>query len=227
MTVNNQIHAVPYVAYLYFLIYNKKLFSEAGARTVPSSWDGLLQTLSTIRGGSGDFGLITETNTDLTWLMEVLWYNSGVGYFGPGSANFTSFNVKNKMTIATPAAVEALEYYKSLCATAPGGIDGCISVTTTITNADFAKGTMGAVFDPTVELVVIQQDNPRLKGRVDYDVPPFPKGPVRQGVHYSTQALGVPKLSENPDEAWQFIEFLSSQEGVIAPPWPAPRCAKT
>jgi multiple sugar transport system substrate-binding protein len=217
MTVNNQIHAVPFAAYVFFLIYNPKLFSQAGANAVPSSWDGLQQTLSKISQLSKDtFGFLTLTSTFISWPLEVLWYDSGVGYF-QGSENFTNYNTKNKLTIATPAAVQALEYLKSLAATAPGGLPGNISITTDNQNAAFAKGNLGAIYSSLDELVTIVTDNPSLKPQVDYNLVPFPKGSLRRGVSYSTQALGVPKLSQHPDEAWQFIEFLSSQEGLIAP----------
>ena len=47
----------------------------------------------------------------------------------------------------------------------------------------------------------------------DWDVAPFPKGPVGRATLVNSAGIVISSVSKHPDEAWKFVQFVISEEG--------------
>ncbi len=217
MQKEGEIFGLPWGAFPFYLVYNKDLYEEVGIADLPQTWEDLTAVVDKLHDPSKDrFGFLNTGGRWASWLLETLWYDSEVGYF-EGSEDFLQYDVTKPITITRPEAVAALEYMRSLCETAPGGLQGNIGVGTGDVVARFAQGNIGHIFVHAILVNIIQEQNPEMVPKKNFDVMVFPNGPKRGGVMFSTSVLGVTKLSKNPDAAWEFVKFISDWEGRIAP----------
>jgi ABC-type glycerol-3-phosphate transport system substrate-binding protein len=215
---NNSMYGVPLDAFPFYLIYNKDLYEAAGISRPPETWDELLNNAVQLTDPARDtFGFITYTDRFASWVLETLWYNSGVGYF-EGSEDFRSYDITRPITVARPEAIASLEYKRQLAETAPGGIQGNFGLGTSDIRARFGRGNLGHFFTHSIHVSQIQDDAPDMVPLQNFGVVAFPAGPERRGTCFSTSVLGVTKNAKDQDAAWEFVQHLSDKwEGFLAP----------
>ncbi len=214
---NNKLYSVPFTALLWFLHYNKDLYQAAGISAPPETLDDLLANSKKIFDASKDrFGFLAFT-TWVSWILEGMWYNDGVGLFD-GAEDYVKYDTSKPITINKPQAVAALEYLKSLAETAPGGLKGNNGVKSGDADAAFAKGNLAHFYTHTIHTSQIQGYNAKMVPLKNWDLAIFPKGSKRRGTMFSPLEIGISKGSKNADAAWDFLSYLSNQvEGRIGP----------
>ena len=75
----------------------------------------------------------------------------------------------------------------------------------------FASGKIAMDFGGHTGNWVTYNDIPNLK----WDIQILPEGPVtRRGGELAIDTIGISKSSQHPDEAWEFVKFMSSPESV-------------
>lgn len=208
---------IPMAAFVYMLVRNQDIYDTAGITKVPETWDELLEvTRKVTNQQKGTFGFLTQTDRFISWPLEILWYDSGVGYF-EGSEDFISYDTSKPFTFNNPKGVAALKYLRSLAENAPGGIQGNINQTSPSVTSAVAKGNIAHQYTHTIQINQIPGQNPNLVGGKNLKVDVFPKGPAKQGVMFSTSVIGIAKGSKNQDAAWELVRFLSDKwEGKLA-----------
>lgn len=188
------------------LIYNKTLFREAGIEEPPKTWDEV--KLYAERLTQGDTHGITFCGSlagmsMFTWLPH-LWMNGGrIGD-----------NARQEITLNSPAAAEALQYWADLIRFAPPGAE-MFSYGEYYNS--FLSGKVGMIFGGEWFIGDISNDNPSL----DYDVVPFPTKALGQATSsfMGGDNIGICSQSEHVEEAWEFIKFATSeaiQRDVVA-----------
>ncbi len=108
---NGKTYAAPSVTDTLGLLYNKKVFRQAGIAGPPATWDELIADAKTIKDKTGVTG--TYVNPDTYFLMPLL--------FGEG-ADLADPNGK-KVTVNSPEAVKAVTEAKKIYDTSSEKID--------------------------------------------------------------------------------------------------------
>lgn len=204
VTIDDQVWGVPTEVANYLLVYNKKLFQEAGITAPPTTWDELTEiaAATTKRDAQGratqigyaDYypsvaGVVHRYLTSL--------YSKGVDLF---NEDFTATN------LTSPEAVEALQERVALfeAGSADLSVDsdafaaGDVAMTI---QASWQEGSYREVFGDAFEDTV--------------GVSQIPMGDDWRSLQYAF-FYGVDANSDVQDEAWAFIRWLNSQESAKA-----------
>ncbi len=189
------------------LAYQKDILEKAGINP-PETMDEFLEAAGKLAqdldndGVVDIFGVSTMMKRDTGTLVEWLHYLWGYGgdWLKDGKPAFNN-----------EAGKKAMEFHSQLGKFAPPG-----ALATGIYEhiTQFASGK--AVFGYLQSMWATNYENPKLfatkvAGKLGYV--PMPKGPQGQGSLLCGWALGIPKDSKNKEEAFQYIAFLTGEEG--------------
>lgn len=197
VTYNGHVWAVPRFTDAGVLYYRKDIID-----TPPKTWDELIQMAKENVGKGGTkYGIVFQGNQYeglVCDALELIGSNGGSVLEG------------DKVTIDTPQAVAGLQYLIDLVKIAPPGV-------TTYQEEDarnvFQQGEAIFMRNWPYAWSLVNGDDSPVKGKVG--IAPIPRGkdgevgtPVLGGWN-----LGINKYSKHPEEAWKFIEFVTSEEG--------------
>jgi ABC-type glycerol-3-phosphate transport system substrate-binding protein len=194
-----QVWGVPFnVDVWQFTFYNKALLDAAGVD--PQSlvtWEGLLEAapkLTDRDAGKYAVGLVGGLAESTVVIQDSFIYSNG------GSV----LHDDGTCALDEPEAIEALNYMVSLLPYAPEGVANSITedMRELFLNESLATEWWPALEQPTL-----------LDSDLDWD---FVNGTAPEGMTpvgtYGGWNLVIYESSEHKDEAWQFIEFLTSPE---------------
>ncbi|MCP2238771.1 ABC transporter substrate-binding protein [Thermoanaerobacterium thermosaccharolyticum] len=197
VTYDGHIWAVPRFTDAGVLYYRKDIIS-----TPPKTWEELIQMAKDNVGKGGTkYGIVFQGNQYeglVCDALEVIGRNGGNVLEG------------DKVTINTPQAVGGLQYLLDLAKIAPPGV-------TTYQEEDarnvFQQGEAIFMRNWPYAWSLVNGDDSPIKDKVG--IAPIPKGKDGQA---GTPALGgwnlgINKYSKHPEEAWKFVEFVTSEEG--------------
>ncbi|RJP53156.1 MAG: sugar ABC transporter substrate-binding protein [Anaerolineaceae bacterium] len=193
------IYAIPWRAGSSVFLLNCKMFEEAGVEipTLGWTWDDLTsisQKLTDKEKGTYGFGLVgSSTDYATEWQFWPFLLQAG----GKITEN-------NRAAFNSEAGVEALEYLISLSPYIPEG---------------FTSMDLNQIVDlMTSDKVAMFQDGPWFigiiqSGHPDFElcVAPMTVGSMPGNITGGT-ALGISPLSKHKDEAWKFIEYMTSDD---------------
>ncbi|ADH60265.1 extracellular solute-binding protein family 1 [Thermoanaerobacter mathranii subsp. mathranii str. A3] len=197
VTYNGHVWAVPRFTDAGVLYYRKDIID-----TPPKTWDELIQmSKENVGKGGTKYGIVFQGNQYeglVCDALELIGSNGGSVLEG------------DKVTINTPQAVAGLQYLIDLVKIAPPGV-------TTYQEEEarnvFQQGEAIFMRNWPYAWSLVNGDDSPIKGKVG--IAPIPKGkngqagtPVLGGWN-----LGINKYSKHPEEAWKFIEFVTSEEG--------------
>lgn len=198
-------YGIPWYVNNMVMYYNKTMFEQAGISAPPESWEELeacVQKLKEI----GKYGL-----------------NFPIG--SPGGYTVCSFFMQNgnkiidtsgeepKVVFNDASGVEALTYLTNLYTNYKGMPE---SVKSTLSwdqvFAPFIQEDVGIVFSGDWAISAIKSGNPDL----EFGIAPLPVGKEAATI-LGGYNLAINKNSKNADQAWEFIQWLSSkeQEGLL------------
>lgn len=199
---NGEIYAMPWRAGGSLFLINCKMFEDAGVEipTLGWNWDDLAEIsekLTDADAGTYGFGLVgSSTDYATEWQFWPFLLQAGGSIIENNRAAFNS-----------EAGVKALDYLISLKPFIPEG---------------FTSMDLNQLVDLQVShKVAMFQDGPWFigiiqSGHPDFDVcvAPMTVGEVPGNILGGT-AFGISPLSEHKDEAWKFIEFMTSDDILI------------
>ena len=176
------------------LFYNQQIFQAAG-KTPPATWDQLRQTALdlTVRDETGRIqtaGVALGTTNNVEHWPDVLGL----------------MMLQNGVNLSQPSgnlAEDALTFY-----TIFSSVDRVWDETLPNSTLAFAGGKAAMYFGFTWDVFEIKNINPDL----NFQIAPVPQLPGTDIAWASFWVEGVAKRSEHQEEAWQFLQFLSSQE---------------
>ena len=196
-------YAVPKYHGALALYYNKDLFDEYGVGYPDDSWDyddylSAMRRLTHDRDGDG--------STD-PWgsMIDISWDRIQVHINGWGG-HLVDPDDPTVCRMAEPAAMEALEWIRARI-----WDDGVIA-----TNLDVqALGTRDAFIGG--RLAMVEDGSWALKdilAKTDFrvGVAPFPSGPAQRVTLATTDGFGIFAGTEHPEEAWELVKFLISED---------------
>jgi multiple sugar transport system substrate-binding protein len=205
--------ALPMLADVYGLYYNKALFKKAGLTEPPKTMSEL----------AADAKKLTVRNADGT--LKVVGYDPAQGFYENAPAHYGPlFGAQwvdgDKSTIASSSGwTEFLNWQKDLIdfyghdklARWQAGAGEEFSAS----NA-FERGKLAMNMDGEFRTAFIADEHPEL----DYGTAPMPVSdshPELYGAGYVTgNIVGIPKNAEHPDAAWELIKYLTTDEHALA-----------
>jgi len=200
-----KMYGVPWGPSTKFLYYNKDMVQAVGATEADlNTWDGVLAVAKKIK----DKGL---SKYPLAWSWQqaeavICDYGQILGAFG---GQFTDDS--GKLDVNNATGVQALTWMKQ---TLDDGLSNPASVTFLEDDVQKALAQGDTAFGLNWESTFSDLQDPsqsKVVGKVG--IIPTPEGPTgaRPGVN-GAMALAIGAKSAHPDEAWQLISFLTSQQ---------------
>ncbi|MEO3973083.1 extracellular solute-binding protein [Streptomyces sp. CAU 1734] len=188
---------VPQVTDTLGLLWNKKIFAEAGITEPPATWDEFIATAKTIKKRTGVTG--TQLNPEGYFSLPFL-YGEGGDMLDVGG---------EKITVNSPAAVRgmetALKLAQSDVALKPATTDGYVAAQTA-----FKDGRIAMIINGPWS-VTDTYGGKAFKDKADLGIAHVPAGSAGAaaapigGHNYS-----VYRGSKNKDAAYLFVKFMSS-----------------
>lgn len=194
------------------LVYNRKMFDEAGVPHPPAdwrdtswNWDRFLEAAKALTKKDAS-GNITQYGFAEMWWPPM---NASVWAINNGGNWFDQYVGPTKSTITDPKMVEGLQFYADLALTQ--GVAPTADVLQTQAGPDMfmagkvAMGSVGHWMYPAFSGV----------SDLEFDVAPLPVGPggTTAKSDIGTVGLGISAQSKHPEQAWAFLAFACGPEG--------------
>ncbi|MGZ4452479.1 MAG: extracellular solute-binding protein [Nocardioides sp.] len=221
-TIDGNLYGVPAFAATRAVIYNKKMWSEAGITAAPTTYEELTKDLDKVKakfGGQKDFAPF--------YLPGKYWYDGLQWVWDAGGDVAAKDGDSWKGTMSDSKAQQGLADFKAF--QNAYSTKASASINTTGTGQPdqdkdiFAAGKTSAVIGNAWEIGVIEQDNPKLKD-TDLGTFPFPgKSGSTQPVMLAGSDWGIAAKSKNQDLATTWVKIAASQAiqsgPVVAQGW--------
>ena len=193
---------MPWILDTKYLYYNKAMLDKAGIKTPPASWQQVMDDAKVLK----DKGIVKYP---LVWSWAqaealVCDYTTLVSGFGG------SFYQNGKLDFSTPASLKAVTLMKT---SLDQGLSNPASreyLEEDVRKA-FSNGDAAFALNWTY-MYNMANDPKQSKVAGDVGIVPAPGDtPDKPGAVNGSMGLGIAKASQHPEEAWQYIHYLTSQ----------------
>lgn len=193
---------MPWILDTKYLYYNKAMLDKAGIKTPPASWQQVMDDAKVLK----DKGIVKYP---LVWSWSqaealVCDYTTLVSGFGG------SFYQNGKLDFSTPASLKAVTLMKT---SLDQGLSNPASreyLEEDVRKA-FSNGDAAFALNWTY-MYNMANDPKQSKVAGDVGIAPAPGDtPDKPGAVNGSMGLGIAKASQHPEEAWQYIHYLTSQ----------------
>ncbi|SXF54622.1 extracellular solute-binding protein [Klebsiella variicola] len=193
---------MPWILDTKYLYYNKAMLDKAGIKTPPASWQQVMDDAKVLK----DKGIVKYP---LVWSWSqaealVCDYTTLVSGFGG------SFYQNGKLDFSTPASLKAVTLMKT-------SLDQVLSNPASREYLEedvrkaFSNGDAAFALNWTY-MYNMANDPKQSKVAGDVGIVPAPGDtPDKPGAVNGSMGLGIAKASQHPEEAWQYIHYLTSQ----------------
>jgi fructooligosaccharide transport system substrate-binding protein len=208
LTFESEIFLAPIVESSIALYYNKHLFKEAGIPypsedpNKPMTWDQVLEIAKKISNPEkGIYGIdpaqgFSEGEGPAYFKMPILW-QFGADVLSPDGTTADGY-------LNSEEALEALQFYQDLYFKHR-------VATVELPPAPFETDRLAMTILGSWHLSELQSV-PDFDLGEDFGVAPLPKGKYQVAPH-GGWALGISSKTKYPNEAWEFVKFVTSYEG--------------
>ncbi|MBB1251155.1 extracellular solute-binding protein [Rhizobium sp. G21] len=197
-------YGMPWILDTKYLFYNKEILEKAGIKAPPKTWDELKEQAKIIQ----DKGLV---KTPIAWS----WSQAEAAicdYTTLVSAHKGDFLKDGKPVFDQGGALDALKYM----------VDSYTSGLTNPNSKEFLEEDVRKVFqngDAAFALnwtymynMANDPKDSKVAGKVGVVPAPGVAGKSDVSAVNGSMGLGVTTASKHPDEAWKYIEFMTSQQ---------------
>lgn len=191
---------VPYGFYLRAMFWNKKLFQQAGLSGPPKTLDEFVadaKKISALGNGISGYCMRGGVGGTNAWMMFMTTMN--------GSPAF--FDKEGNSTLTQPGAIKGAQLLVDMYKQGGAPKDSVNWGFNEIVSGFYSGKCAMLDQDPDALIAIKNSMNPD-----DFGVAPMPVGP--SGKAYPTigyTGWSIFKQAKHPDEAWQLIQFLSSE----------------
>lgn len=199
-----ELYGIPFSTPPVFLYYNKTLFDQHGLKTPQElykennwTYDEFLKAARTIADkDQGIFGLDYVRNAWINWHdnLTALWWSHGAKLLSDDGTQFL---------LNSPEGIEAMQLYhdvifKEEIHSKPGD-------QTTFDTGKIAMHTDNFGYLATMAKVT----------EFEWDIAPLPEGVGGRGTWLGFAGYTIPKSTDHPEEALEFIKFLTTHESYL------------
>lgn len=201
----DRIYGLPCIQAVFGLHYRTDIFQKYNVK-VPQTWDELLDAAKALNQKEpGVYGItfMGRRGVQLQCTYDnILWSYGGEW-----------FNKDNRSTINSPAAVQALDYFKSLIPFAPPGV---LTYDWDENANAFAQGKAAMTIQwQNAAPTFYNPEKSKIVGKFKFTLVPGvkqPDGSIKRTPTFGGWSLEIPKDSRNKEAAWEFIVWASSQK---------------
>lgn len=209
LTYENEIFLSPIVESGVALFYNMRLFKDADVPypskdpDEPMTWDEVLSIAKKINNPSKNiFGIdpaqgFNDGESPAYFKLPLLW-QFGAEVLSPDAKTADGYLNSDK-------ALEALQFYQDLYQK-----DRVAAVE--LPPDPFVSGNLAMTVLGSWTLVDYEKNFPEFKLGEDFGIAPLPRA-VSQVAPNGGWALGISSKTKYPEEAWEFIKYVTSFEG--------------
>lgn len=210
LTYEGEIYLAPIAESGLALFYNKKLFKEAGIPFPsenpydPLTWSQVLEIAKRLTNPSkGIYGIdpaqgFSDGEGPAYFKTPLIWQ------FGGDILNESGTTATGYLN--SSSSIEALQFYQDL-------YHKYKVASIELPENPFETGHLGMTILGSWTLADYEKNWPDFKLEEDFGIAPLPKGKY-QVVPNGGWALGISAKSKYPEEAWKFVKFASSYEGI-------------
>ncbi|MER6110939.1 extracellular solute-binding protein [Streptomyces hirsutus] len=200
-------YAVPWYFANRVVLYNKKVWADAGLKDTPKTRDEFHDALKTI----GD-----KTDAEPIYLPGQNWYHFVGLVIGEGGELVKKDGDKHVSNLADPKVAAAMETYKKFQALSKAPKDK--DEATPQQGEVFAKGDVGAFIGMGWEAGIAIEANPKIEQDIGYFTIPGDTAGQPEGVFLGGSNLAVAAGSKKQDLAQEFLKLALSDkhEGQLA-----------
>jgi len=212
MKYEGKTYSMPIALHTQLLMYNKKLFAEAGLDKAPvtvEEWAADIDKL-TKRGSDGAITQLGYANAEINTSLTTL------GFMFGGSWD----DSQGKPSPADPGVVAGTKFYAD---TIPGkyGVDKVRKFTSGFgeyqsAQNPFYTGKVATMIDGEWQSVFIKKFAPALEWGVAPLPYPAAKPELAGTTQVTTSTLFIPKNAKHPKEAWTFMKYLLDKKSMLA-----------
>jgi ABC-type glycerol-3-phosphate transport system substrate-binding protein len=196
-------YVMPLETQFYIGFYNKKLFAQAGIKSVPTDWSQLIADSKLLKAkgiqplvyGNGGQAISTEFYP---------WYDMSYMMIGAHSLASWKGLYDGSIPWTSSANVAQLQMWASL---EKDGYTNSDVLTNTANIQQFEKGKAAMMIDGTWDTA---QYTSTMGSNVAAFVPPYSTTPIKGVVEYPGDGFSVTKYSKNKAAAFKFIDFLTT-----------------
>lgn len=207
-TVNGQVYGMPWLLDQKYFYYNTRILSDAGIDAPPRTWEELVEQARAIKAsGAVEYPMIWSWGQYEAVICDfvTLLYGNG-GQF---------FDADNQPVFNSPEGVAALQWMVDMVNEGLVNPSSIASVEEDVRNV-FSQGQAAFATNWLYMYDLTQNpDESQVVGDVGMALMPVFQSALDQGIESSTNngsmGYAVTAGSEHPDEAWAFVEFLTSQ----------------
>jgi len=196
-------YGLPWILDTKYLFYNKEILEKAGIKNPPKTWDELAEQAKTIKEKG-----ILDTPISWSWSQAeavICDYTTLV------SAYKGEFLKDGKPAFQTDGGLDALNYM----------VDSYKSGLTNPNSKEFLEEDVRRVFQNGEAAFALNwtymynmandPKDSKVAGKVGVVPAPGVEGKSEVSAVNGSMGLGITTTSKHPDEAWKYIEFMTSQ----------------
>ncbi|MBI5614280.1 sugar ABC transporter substrate-binding protein [Candidatus Gottesmanbacteria bacterium] len=183
------------------LYYNEDLFASAGVKP-PTTWEELLSIIPKLRVSNG---------TSMTTAAVALGTTNNIENFSDIVATMMMQNGADLRNPTSKEAEETLVFYRKFA----DPTDPVYTWNESLDNSiyAFAMGRVAMIFAPSWRAFDIKEMSKAGNPRLRFKIVPIPQLPGNTVTWASYWVEGASSKSKYPDQAWKFIQYLTSKEG--------------
>jgi len=201
----DHIYGLPCIQAVFGLYYRTDIFQKYNMK-VPQTWDELRDTAKALNlKEPGVYGITFMGRRGVQ--LQCTYDNIIWSYGGEW------FDKDNHSTINSTAAVDALEYFKSLIPYAPVGV---LTYDWDENANAYAQGTAAMTIQwQNAAPTFYNPEKSKILGKFQFTFVPGvkqPDGSIKRTPTFGGWSLEIPKDSKNKEAAWEFMVWASSQK---------------
>ena len=201
-TIDGTLYCLPGEFNTLALLYNKELFDKAQISYPISTW-GWLE----LRTAAEAITKIPTTFFDVSGLAITADFSRWTPFLYQAGGSVMDETAAT-MTINTPVALEAMNFYLNLV------LDGMSvepqNISSSWSGEAFGKGKVGMIIEGNWVIPYLEQEFPDL----NYGVAPLPAGPNGKATLAFSHCYAISSTTPNPDAALQLVLYLTSQDAM-------------
>jgi N,N'-diacetylchitobiose transport system substrate-binding protein len=205
-TVDGKLYGAPLFAGNRAVIYNKKMWADAGVTDVPKSYDELTADLDKVKAKN------PQADFSAFYMPGQYWYGGLQWVWDAGGQIATEKDGKWKGAIDSADAVKGLTAWKDFQNSYSAKSTQDINTDKPAESDVFAQGNTSAILGSAWEIGSITTAKPELKDQIGTFAMPSSTAGKTQPVFLGGSDLGIPSKSANQDLALYYTKILTSKK---------------
>lgn len=200
---DGNLYFMPYAIGPVAMVYNARLWEEAGLdpNSPPANWDQLLVYLKKLTtNGHYGIALFGKADSSSVWRNAYWWMTNGADVL----------DKSGNVTVNSPEFIEGMEFWSSLYNEHKVAPPSVLQNSFAENNVLFASEVAAIVESGVWQFNVATEMNPSLEGHIRAALMPAQK--VKVAVGGGEDGLCITTASKHPEEAWELLKYLSSEE---------------